>query len=161
MNQRQAVYQTVCEVLGHERTETDDVLVLTSEQKQTIRASLCDGFISGEIELADNARKKMEEDDKWLGRYVSGLLNNWMRKDKRFNGGVQYVAKNPGSRAGAGDAVLKELRKLAKIHKDDANKMVEINKYIEARKQEIAEDKNKSIEVDMSKIPAGLRDIVS
>lgn len=160
MKQKEAVYKTVCECIGQERTEKDEALTLTAEQKTTIRGILFQGFRDEQIELKEEKKPKLS-DDKWLSAYVSGLLNNWMRKDNRFNGGVKYVARNPGSRAGAGDAVLKELRKLAKIHANDDVKMKEINKHIEKRKEEIAADKNSKIEVDMSKIPAGLRNLVS
>ncbi len=121
---------------------------------------MCNGFTEGEIELKDESKAKMSEDDKWLGKYVSGLVNNWMRKDKRFNGGVQYVAKNPGSRAGSGDGVLKELRKLEKIHAEEPDTLAEIKKYIVERQDEIRADKTKAIEVDLSKIPAGLRSLI-
>jgi len=42
-------------------------------------------------------------DDAKLRSYCSGLQSNWLRKDTRLNGGVKYVAKNPGSRAGSTD----------------------------------------------------------
>ena len=161
MNQRQAVYQAICEETGTEWTEQHDALELTPDQKKSIREVLCTGFTEGDIELGDDAKEQMKTDDKYLPKYVSGLLNNWMRKDKRFNNGVAYVAKNPGSRAGSGDPVMKELNKLAKIHHEDEDKMVEINKYIAERKTQIAESKTKDIKVDLTKIPAGLRSLVS
>jgi hypothetical protein len=158
MKQREAVFTSVQEVTGQETFDT--AVELTQEQRKAVHTSVMEKFQNDEVDFSESAKKKYS-DDKTLSTYVSGLISNWLRKDKNLNGGINYVAKNPGSRAGSGDAVMKELRKLAKIHADDPTKLTEINKYIEERKLEIAADKAKSIEVDLSKIPAGLRSLVS
>ena len=56
--------------------------------------------------------------EKLMKSYVSGLVNNWIRKYKPFNQGVKYEIKNPGSRKGSGDEQVREMRKLLKTISD-------------------------------------------
>jgi len=74
---------------------------------------------------------------------VSGLISNWVRKDKRLNGNVSYVAKNPGSRAGASDEQLKTLRALKKQFAGTDKESI-IEAQITKRVSEIRSEKTKS-----------------
>ncbi len=93
MSQKEAVFSAVTNVCG----ESDGAYTPTKEQRASVNQILFEGFRSGTIEC------EKDYDDSGLKAYVSGLQSNWLRKDKRLNGNVQYVAKNPGSRAGSGD----------------------------------------------------------
>ena len=64
------------------------------------------------------------------------MLSNWLRKDKRLNGNVQYVAKNPGSRAGSTDPQIKAMRVLLSTQ-EDPTKRAEIQAFIDKRLAEI------------------------
>ena len=73
-----------------------------------------------------------------MKKYVSGLVNNWVRKNKEFNCGNTYAAKNPGSRAGSTDPQMKALKTLlSQLGEDDATAIAEVKSAIEARKAEI------------------------
>ena len=109
---------------------------------------LFEGFRSGSIEL------DREYDDSGLKAYVSGLQSNWLRKDKRLNGNVQYVAKNPGSRAGVADPQIKAMRLLLST-KTDTSERAEIQAFIDKRLAEIKPAK--SVEIDFSALPAELQ----
>ena len=93
-NQKEATYQAIVNVTGH---TGEGVLEISKEQRAQVNMILFQGFRAGTIQL------DREFTDADLKSYVSGLQSNWIRKDKRLNGGVQYTAKNPGSRAGSGD----------------------------------------------------------
>ena len=150
LNQKEAVFNAVTEVIGVTRTEEDITpLKLDKDQKASVREILLEGFENEEIEL--------KNDPKDMKKYVNGLLNNWLRKDKRFNGNVTYKAKNPGSRAGQGDAQIKNLRLLLKTDIDDDAK-AEINQAIQDRLAEIKPEKK--IEVDATVIPEHLQHLV-
>lgn len=126
MNQKEAVFSAVTNVCG----EIDGTYTPSKEERASVNQILFEGFRSNTIEC------EREYTDSELKAYVSGLQSNWLRKDKRLNGGVQYVAKNPGSRAGSGDAQIKAMRVLHSLT-TDASKKFEIQSFIDKRLAEI------------------------
>lgn len=145
MNQKEATYQAICNVTGH---TGEGQLVISKEQRAQVNMILFQGFRDGKIQL------DREFNDAELKSYVSGLQSNWIRKDNRLNGGVKYVAKNPGSRAGSGDPQLKAMRTLLSTLTTDADKQ-EVQGYIDARIAEITVAKQEVI--DFSALPADLQ----
>ena len=150
-NQKTATYDAITNVIGTTRTTEDTTpLKLSKDDKAKVKAILVEGFKNEEIEL------KNEQDN--LDKYANGLISNWIRKDKRFNGNVDYKAQNPGSRAGQGDAQVKNLRLLLKTdHIDDAAR-VEIEAAIKTRLAEIKPNNAPTIVVDA--LPEEFRHLV-
>jgi hypothetical protein len=145
--QKAAVFNAVSHVVG---TFPDTGGVeLTKEQRAQVNMILFEGFRDGSIEL------DREYTDSELKGYVSGLQSNWLRKDKRLNGGISYVPKNPGSRAGQGDSQLKALRALLKTQVEPT-KIDEIMTYINKRVAEIGAHKAKTVTVNVADLPAEL-----
>ena len=150
-SQKEAVFTAVVNVLAQEGisiTEGEPVK-MTKEFRAQVNNILFEGFRNGTIEL------DREFSDSDLKGYVSGLQSNWLRKDKRLNGGTQYVAKNPGSRAGSGDPTLKAMRQLMSTLTTDADK-AEVQSHIDARLAEIQASKAKTVNIDYSVLPADL-----
>lgn len=144
MTQKEAVYQAVLSVTNY---TGEGACEPSREQRAVINQILFEGFRSGKVEL------DTEFTDQQLKSYVSGLQSNWLRKDKRLNGGVQYVAKNPGSRAGSGDPQLKALRALLSTL-TEASDRAEVQSHIDARMAEI--NATKAPEIDYSALPADI-----
>jgi hypothetical protein len=147
LKQKDAVYNAVKSVITF---EDGDKVELTKEQKYTVVAILVEGFNAGDIELGSPQEN--------IKKYSDGLLNNWLRKDKRMNGGDKYVAKNPGSRAGAADPMIKNLRLLKQRAGLTPEDMAQVEAAIEARLAEIKPKKETVI--DASVLPAELQDLV-
>lgn len=145
LSQKEAVFVAVCQVTGH---TGEGQVSITKEQRAQVNAILFEGFKSGKIEL------DREYSDSGLKGYVSGLQSNWLRKDKRLNGGTQYVAKNPGSRAGSSDPQLKAMRALLSTLTDEAE-IAEVQSHIDMRVAAIASEKQAKT-VDFSALPADL-----
>ena len=145
VTQKEAVFTAVCNVTGFDGEGT---VVISKEQRAQVNAILFEGFRSGTIEL------DREYSDSDLKSYVSGLQSNWLRKDKRMNGGTQYIAKNPGSRAGSTDASLKAMRALMTTLTSDSDK-AEVQSHIDARVAELNAAKIEKT-VDFSALPADL-----
>jgi len=127
MSQKEAVFSAVTNVCGH----IDGAYEPTKEQRASVNQILFEGFMSGTIEYTGEL-----PDASKLKGYVSGLQSNWLRKDKRLNGNVQYVAKNPGSRAGSTDPQIKAMRVLLSTQ-EDPTKRAEIESFISRRLAEI------------------------
>jgi hypothetical protein len=144
MSQKEAVFQAVTNVCGE-----CDVYTPSKEQRAQINLILFEGFKSGTVELDG------EKSDSDLKGYVSGLTSNWLRKDKRLNGGIAYTAKNPGSRAGSSDPQLKAMRALLSTLTTETER-TEVQAYIDARVTEIAATKQAKT-VDFSALPADLQ----
>lgn len=144
VNQKDAVYNAVINVCGVQ----DGAYTPTKEQRAQVNAILFEGFKSGSIEMESS------KSDSDLKGYVSGLQSNWLRKDKRLNGGTQYTAKNPGSRAGSADPQLKAMRALLSTLTDESDR-AEVQGHIDARIAEIAATKQAKT-VDFSALPADL-----
>lgn len=153
ITQKEATFNAVMSVLaenGISVSEGTDVnTLMNKELRSQISAILIEGFHNETIEL-DKAY-----DDKGLKGYTSGLLSNWLRKDKRLNGGTKYSAKNPGSRAGSGDPSLTAMRRLLTTLTTDEDK-AEVQEAINARLAEIQASKVKAVSIDASVLPAEL-----
>jgi hypothetical protein len=147
MTQKEAVYQAVLNVTGY--NGDSGPCVPSKEQRAQINAILVEGFKAGSITLETT----FDESD--LKGYVSGLTSNWLRKDKRLNGGTSYIAKNPGSRAGSSDPSLKAMRGLMSTL-SDPSEIAEVQKHIDARHKEIQFSKQAAVVIDYSVLPADL-----
>lgn len=143
--QKEAVFTAVQNVCGKQEGAYNP----SKEQRAQVNNILFEGFKAGSIEMT----KEFSDSD--LKGYVSGLQSNWLRKDKRLNGGITYVAKNPGSRAGSGDASLKAMRTLQSQLTTEEEK-AEVQGFIDARLAEIGTSKAKKVVVDYSALPADL-----
>jgi hypothetical protein len=164
MNQREAVYTATKSVLKDAGIAFEDGnninSVMTDDFRKRIHAIVVSAFTEGTVEFkATPSNDAKLENPSELSSYVSGLISNWFRKDKRFNGNTTYSAKNPGSRAGQGDPQLKALRQLAKQFAGvDAEKAAEINAHIEARIKAVGAAKAKKVDIDLTQIPADLKE---
>jgi hypothetical protein len=147
MNQKEAVYTAVQEVKSF---EDNSIVELSKDEKATVKNILVVGFKEDKIEL------KRQQDD--LPKYVTGLLNNWLRKDERMNGGTPYTAKKPGSRKGQSDPLIKNLRILKTDPELTTEEIEEIDLAIKDRLAEIKPAKVK--EVDASVIPDHLQHLI-
>jgi len=161
ISQREAVYNATHQVLKENNISFEDgnnVADVISEHRDAVIAIVCEGFKNGTIELKDTPsnQEKLANPTK-LRSYVSGLVSNWYRKDKNFNGNTKYVAKNPGSRTGQSDSKLKALRNLKKMLETKGQDATEVDGYIKARLEELNAEKAKKIEVNMDEIPAELK----
>jgi hypothetical protein len=163
VSQKAAVINTILSVLkergsSYELGSTTAVSsVLTDADKTAIRSTLFTMFRNGEVECSEEASKKFSEDSE-LKTYISGLVNNWVRKSTDLNGGSKYQAKNPGSRQGSGDDQIKEMKKLLSATSDAEQKAM-IQSAIDSRLGEIKASKN-VVEIDSSKLPESLRHLV-
>lgn len=149
MTQKEAVYQAVVNVVGD---FDGGAATPTKEQRSQVNQILFEGFRSGSIEL------DREYSDTELKAYVSGLQSNWLRKDGRLNGGVKYVAKNPGSRTGQTDPQVKAMRILLSTKTDPAER-AEIQAFIDKRLAEIKPAKAQA-PLNVADLPAELQHLV-
>ena len=166
MNQKQAVVSTILSTL-EERDVTyemggETVLsdVLTDADKTTIKTTLFTMFRDNEVIYKPEFQAKVDNDAE-LKKYVSGLLNNWVRKNKEFNAGKAYVAKNPGSRAHTQDAQLKALTALSGTVEQGSDDFNEIATAIVARKAAITAEKIKTVTINVDALPDSLKHLVN
>lgn len=146
LSQKEAVYNFVTSVF----TFVDGVFQGTKEQRATVINMLVAGFQNGEIGLDNQA---IMSDEAKLRSYASGLLSNWLKKDKRLNGGIQYVPKTTGTRTS--DPQLREMKKLLSTLAAGTQDYLLVEAAIAARQDEIAAAKAPVI--DFSVLPASLQ----
>lgn len=81
LSQKNAVLQYVTEALGSadkpEGTKLKELV--TKEIRKIVRQRLFAAVKSGEVKCSK------QFDDSKLKKYCSGLINNWLKKDPRFN----------------------------------------------------------------------------
>ena len=116
---------------------------LSDTDKASIRESLFKMSRAGEISYKPDFIANKLNDDSELKKYISGLLNNHLRKTPEFNGGAKYKAKNPGSRAHVGDAKLTALKRLASTMTQGQEGWDDVMSEIVKRKAEIEASKAK------------------
>jgi hypothetical protein len=145
-SQGEAVFQAVNEVLNG---EISGEVKLSKEQLHEVHSKVFLAFASGDCVHSKNPSEAE------LLKYIPGLVNNWLRKDKRLNGGIVYMAKNPGSRKGSGDESLKAMKQLLEVT-TDSDARTEIQTAIDARLAEL--NPPKKINADV--LPEALRKFV-
>lgn len=155
-SQKQSVFVAVCSVLGEDNVNR--LVELTKEQRAEVIGIVTDDIMSGGTEFSAEAKAKYTTRDDVKG-YVNGMVSNWLRKDLRLNGGAKYETKNPGSRAGSGDEVLKNLKALKSTLTDEAHKKA-VDEEIAKRTSELAAAKAKTVTIDLDKIPEALRHLI-
>ena len=163
MNQRQGTVNTILSVLQDNGIDyelngpTAVKEVLTDSMKQQVRDILFTSFRNGDIEYKSSFQSKVDDDSE-LKKYISGLVNNWIRKAKEFNSGETYKAKNPGSRAGSTDPEVKEMRKLLSVTTDPEARTL-IQEAINSKIAELKAEKNQ-VSIDVSNLPEHLKHLV-
>ena len=154
ISQADAVFQATSEVVGEFDARTPIVEQINDGQFDSIVARVCTMFTDGVTAFKPTpANEEKLRNPAKLKSYVSGLVNNHHRKDRRLNGGTAYVPKNPGSRAT--NPELRELKKLLPSLEGDATKFEAVQARIEEIQAEIAMAKPKAT-VDLSKISPDL-----
>lgn len=158
VSQKDAVTHVVMSVFPNYQLGGEVVLsdIMTTEQKNTIKEKLVAGFRSGQIQMSAEASDKYAYDSE-LKKYVSGLLDNWIRKNPQFNNGQTYSTKNPGSRSGSGDAQIKALKALLKTVTDSETKN-QVQQAIDARLTEIKPESK--VEINVDALPDHLKHLV-
>jgi hypothetical protein len=147
-SQGEAVFQAVCEVIGG---DPDGKVILRKDELAAVHSKVLLAFTSGQTVHSKSPNEAT------LLKYIPGLVNNWLRKDKRLNGGVQYAAKNPGSRTRSGDESVRAMRTLLSVTTDvEAKQQIQL-----AIDERLALIKPKTTAViDPSKLPEALRRFV-
>lgn len=156
-SQKQSVFVAVTSVLGL-GLDHKGLVSLTKEQRKTVIDMVTDSIVSGETEFSEEAKVKYPTRDDVKG-YVNGMVSNWLRKDTRLNDGNKYETKNPGSRAGSGDEVLKNLKAL-RATLSDKDHIAAVDEEIKKRTEEIAAAKAKTVTINVDKIPEALRHLI-
>ncbi len=147
ITQGEAVFQAVVQVVG--TLDGGMKYELTKTQLEQVHEQVVGMFLTGVTAHSKSS------DEVTIRKYVPGLVNNWLRKDKRLNGGTSYVAKNPGSRSGSGDESIKAMKTLLSIT-TDADAKAEIQLAIEARQAEI----KPKVALNVDALPEALRHLV-
>lgn len=157
LSQKEAVFnavQQVCNEHGKSFEEGQKYDLSKSEREQVVEIVMA-GFENGEVEL------KSEQEN--LKSYTGGLVSNWLRKDKRLNGGTTYTPANPGSRTGQSDPEVKNMRILLGTLPEGSDEAVAVQQAIDTRIAEIKAEKAKSKakDIDPSFIPAELQHLIT
>jgi len=145
ITQGEAVFMAVVQIVG----EQDGKYEPNDKQLSLIHELVLGFFKSGATVHSKNPTEAQ------LIKYIPGLVNNWLRKDTRLNGGTQYVTKRPGSRTGSGDESIKAMRTLLSMT-DDPDAKLAIQQEINKR---VAELKPKQ-EIKVEALPESLRHLV-
>jgi ABC-type lipoprotein release transport system permease subunit len=139
--------------------------VMTKEIRSNVVDRVCTMFQAGEVAFKDtDSNSNKLADAKELRKYVNGLVTNWHNKDKALNAGAKYETKNPGSRVGAQDEQIKEMKNLQK-HLEAAGNTegaLKVAEAITARLEElrVLSSTKRLPTVDTSKLPEELRALI-
>ena len=159
MNQKECVFGAVAAYLEENNRlyelDSKQPIQLSKTDKSTIVSMVC--AARSEMELSSEADQKYDTPQKFK-TYANGLVNNWLRKDTRLNGGERYVTKNPGSRAGQGDDTIKALRAL-KSTLTNTDEVAQVQAAIDTRAAEIKTVKP-SAPINIAALPEQFRHLV-
>lgn len=166
LNQRTATVAAIMSVLAQRGFEyelngpTPISEVLSDKDKASVRELLFEQFRVGQVIVSESFAETKLHDDSELKKYISGLVNNWIRKAPEFNNQQKYQTKNPGSRAHVGDEQLKALQALSKQCANDPDAQKEIADAIVKRKAEIEQERGKTVTINIDAIPEALRYLI-
>lgn len=159
-SQKESVYAAIKAYANENniRHEDGEVISLDKTGRKMVVEMVTQAALAGEMSLSDEALAKYNTREKML-KYCDGLVNNWLRKDTRLNGGTPYEPKNPGSRVGSGDEVVKALRALKTLATTTDEHKALIDAELNKRLEEIRAAKAPKVSVDFSKIPESIRNL--
>lgn len=161
MTQSESVVFFTKQVLGEAFRSNQPILdYISKDQTSQIVDAVTASILEGGTDFSAAARSKYDEPKK-IRSYVVGMVNNWFRKGKELNGGGVYVPKNPGSRAGSGDAELKELKLLKKALTErnaQPEALAKVDAAITARLEVLGA--TKKVEINLDLIPEELRNLI-
>jgi hypothetical protein len=155
LSQKEGVFQAIVELFNF---SGKGKFTPTKDQRKQIVEMVTAGIMDGNIEFSEEAQAKYPT-SKDVSGYVTGMVSNWLRKDTRLNDSETYVAKNPGSRTGSGDEMLKNLKAL-RTQLSDKDKIAKVDEAIENRKSELQAAKAKSVTINVDAIPEELRHLI-
>lgn len=150
MTQNEAVFMAVRAVFGKDVEIIPETGKWSEKQKEGVY-----GMMMGMFKDGAWSKNSGGTDDAAVLKYIPGLVNNHVRKDKRLNGGIEYEVKRPGSRTGSGDETIKAMRTLLSVTSDPSAKnaiQVEIDKRLESLKPKV--------EIKVDALPESLRHLV-
>lgn len=159
-SQKQVVYAAVSAFLKETSRSFDDgdKVDLSSEDRKTIVTMIVAAIDVGDMEFSSEARLKHNTPEK-VRNYSTGLLSNWMRKDDRLNGGAKHSIKNPGSRVGQDDDVIKSLKALKRVL--TSKKEIEaVDAEIVLRVEQLRTEKLKNTLINKNSIPTHLLHLI-
>lgn len=160
MKQAQSVLNATLEVLGDSFDHSQPLLsYITKAQIELVVDAVTQSILSGETDFSPEAKAKYDTDAK-VRAYTKGMVNNWHRKSLSLNP-TKYEAKNPGSRAGSSDPMVREMKKLkAQLEAaGDFDTAQEVETQIQARIQEVKPTKAQPT-INESVLPESLRHLV-
>jgi predicted outer membrane protein len=164
MSQHQAVVSFTKSVLSDRFEAGRDVKsYATREDKRRVAELVADAMIEGQVELGADARAKYATTkENLISKYVTGMITNWWNKSKELNGGAKYEAKNPGSRQGVSDPVVKELRTLRKHLESVGNDegIAKVDAAIAERLAAVAAESKPKPTINADLVPEHLRDLI-
>jgi len=160
-SQKAVVYEAISSFLQENERQFDagDKVELSPEDRKTIVTMIVTAIETGEMEFSPEAATKHNTPEK-MRNYSTGLLSNWLRKDKRLNGGAKHSIKNPGSRVGQDDEIIKSLKSLKKIL--TSKREVEIvEAEIQIRIEFLKNQKSMNVLINKDAIPTHLLYLIS
>ena len=160
LGQKEAVYTAILSFLKENDRSFDDgeKVELSSEDRKTIVTMLVTAIEAGNVEFSAESMGKYNTPEK-IRNYSTGLLSNWLRKDSRLNGGEKHSIKNPGSRVGSTDNILKSLKALKKELTDSKDRIA-VDREIEKRITELQAQRFEKASIDVGNIPAHLLHLI-
>lgn len=161
LSQKECVFATIEEFFTNNGLTLPNKVSLSLSDKKLIVEALTDKAMLGCMSLEPESKAKYHSRDLMLG-YCTKLLNNWLRKDIRLNGGVKFFIKNPGSKAGTSDPQIKQLKEI-KSKIIDATYTKAIDEQINIRLSKLNNNKKfKSINKDLlpEEIQSLIKDLV-
>ena len=160
IEQKKAVYNAVVSLYrdNNRHFEDGNTVKLSTDERKTIIHIVSQGLQSGSILISETAKKRYDTPKK-MHNYATGLVSDRLRKDKRLNGDTKYEIQKQGSRAGAGDAVIKELREYKRRHCTTLEQRSEVDVAIENRLNEIRTEKLENTNINMDVVNACLQKV--
>ena len=156
--QKEAVYEATRSTLNEKGIKFEDGQdakpLIDTDMRKSIIGIVVAGCQDGSVLLKEGF------DQSKLPTYTSGLVSNWLRKDKRLNGGDAYQTQNPGSRAGSSNPEIKEIRKLLKTVEAGSAAEEKIKGVLAEKIAEHKAKNQKKVEIDMDALPEALREYV-
>ena len=152
MTQKECVFvcvMTVLELMGVDYDTTVkylDFFKLNPTELAKVHGLVVGMFMEKKVAL----NKDWSEEQ--ITKYVPGLVNNHLRKDKRLNSNTEYVAANPGRNAGATSPEIRNLRNMLKLVKGNAAAEAKVQAELEKKIANHQNEKLKAIEVDITKL---------